>query len=81
MMAAYRVTKKALFERRRYHMLTGASARQRFRIVAVCSVSAVVVDYDMSDVNGHEVATEIRRLKPQIPTVMVSSNNAVPKPA
>jgi DNA-binding NarL/FixJ family response regulator len=56
-----------------------ASARQGARIAVVCAVAAVVVDYHMPE-NGHEVATEIRRLKPQIPIVMVSSDDAIPEP-
>jgi CheY-like chemotaxis protein len=35
----------------------------------------------MPEMNGHEVATEIKRLKPQIPIVMVSSDDAIPEPA
>jgi CheY-like chemotaxis protein len=51
------------------------------RIAAICSVAAVVVDYRMPEMNGHEVTTEIKRLKPQIPIVMVSSDDAIPEPA
>jgi CheY-like chemotaxis protein len=71
---------KALLERRGYKVLTAASARQGLRIVTVRAVAAVVVDYHMPEMNGHEVATEIRRLKPQIPIVMVSSDDAIPEP-
>jgi CheY-like chemotaxis protein len=72
---------KALFERRGYKVLTATSARQGLRIAAICSVAAVVVDYHMPEMNGHELATEIKRLKPQIPIVMVSSDDAIPEPA
>jgi len=72
---------KALFERRGYKVLTAASARQGLRIAAVCTIAAVVVDYHMPEMNGHEVAIEIKRLNPQIPIVMVSSDDAIPEPA
>jgi CheY-like chemotaxis protein len=72
---------KALFERRGYKVLTAASARQGLRIAAICSVAAVVVDYHMPEMNGHEVATEIKRLKPHVPIVMVSSDDEVPEQA
>jgi len=62
---------KTLFERRGYKVLTAASARQGLRIVAACTVAAVVVDYHMPEMNGHEVAIEIKRLKPQIPIVFL----------
>jgi hypothetical protein len=57
---------KALFEIRGYKVLTAASARQGLRIAAACAV-------------GHEVAIEIKRVKPQIPIGMVSSDDAIPK--
>jgi CheY-like chemotaxis protein len=72
---------KALFERRGYKVLTAASARQGLRIAAACAVAAVVVDYHMPEMNGHEVAIEIKRLKPQIPIVLFSSDDAIPEPA
>jgi CheY-like chemotaxis protein len=72
---------KALFERRGYRVLTAASARQGVRIAAACAVAAVIVDYHMPEMNGHEVAIEIKRLKPQIPIVLFSSDEAIPEPA
>ena len=72
---------RALFERRGYKVLTAASARQGLRIAAACALAAVVLDYHMPEMNGHEVAIEIKRLKPRIQIVMVSSDDAIPEPA
>jgi CheY-like chemotaxis protein len=68
---------RALLERRGYKVLTAASARQGLQIALACAVAAVIVDYHMPDMNGHELATEIKRLRPHVPIVMVSSDDEI----
>jgi len=70
---------RALLERRGYKVLTAASARQGLQIAAACAIAAVIVDYHMPEMNGHEVATEIKRLTPQVPIVMLSSDEEIPE--
>jgi DNA-binding NtrC family response regulator len=70
---------RALLERRGFAVVTAASARQGLEIAVACAVAAVVLDYHMPDMNGHEVATEIKRLRPQLPIVMVSSDEWIPE--
>lgn len=70
---------RALLERRGYEVLTAASPRQGIQIAAGCMVLAVIVDYHMPEMNGHEVAAEIKRLRPQVPIVMVSSDEEIPE--
>ena len=72
---------KALLERRGYRVLTADSARQGLQIAAVCALAAVILDYHMPQMNGGEVATEIRRLRPQVPIVMLSSDDEIPEQA
>ncbi len=72
---------KALLERRGYKVLTPASARQGLRIAAACAIAAVIVDYHMPEMNGHEVATEIKHLTPQVPIIMLSSDEEIPEHA
>lgn len=72
---------RALLERRGFDVLTAASARQGLEIAAACVVAAVIVDYHMPEMNGHELATEIKRLRPHLPIVMVSSDDAIPEQA
>jgi DNA-binding NtrC family response regulator len=72
---------RALLERRGYKVLTTASARQGLQIAAVCVVAAVIIDYHMPEMNGHQVATEMKRLRPQVPIVMVSSDDEIPEHA
>lgn len=65
---------RALLERRGFAVLTVASARQGLQIAAACGIAVVIVDYHMPEMNGHELASEIKRLRPQIPIVMVSGD-------
>jgi CheY-like chemotaxis protein len=68
---------RALLERRGFSVLTAASARQGLQIVAACALAAVIVDYHMPEMNGHEVATEIKRLRPHTPIIMLSSDEEI----
>ena len=70
---------RALLERRGYAVLTVASARHGLQIALVCGVAAVIVDYHMPEMNGHELATEIKRIRPQLPIIMVSSDDEIPE--
>ena len=72
---------RALLERRGFAVLTVASARHGLQIAAVSGVAAVVVDYHMPEMNGHELATEIKRIRPQLPIIMVSSDDEIPQHA
>jgi CheY-like chemotaxis protein len=69
---------KALLEQRGYTVLTASSARQGLQIAADSGVAAVIVDHHLPEINGHEIALEIKRLSPDIPVVMVSSDEEIP---
>ncbi len=68
---------RALLEKSGFAVLTAVSARLGVRIATACGVAAVVVDYHMPEMNGHEVAVEIKRLRPEIPIVMFSSDDEI----
>jgi two-component system KDP operon response regulator KdpE len=68
---------RALLERRGFAVLTASSARQGLQIAIACAVAAVILDFHMPEMNGHELATEIKRLRPQVPIIMVSSDEEI----
>ena len=70
---------RALLERRGFAVLTISSARQGVQIATAGGIAVVIIDYHMPEMNGHEVATEIKRLRPKIPIVMVSSDDEIPE--
>jgi len=62
---------KALLERSGYAVLVAASAQQGLRLVTMCNCDAVLLDYEMPRINGHEVAFEIKRLKPELMVILL----------
>jgi CheY-like chemotaxis protein len=62
-----------------YTVLTAPGGGKGVELAALHSVDVVVVDYFMPDMNGQDVAIEIRRLQPQAPIIMLSGAGDVPK--
>jgi DNA-binding response OmpR family regulator len=69
---------KAIFETFGFHVLTASRGRLGLDLVASQPVHAVVVDYDMPEMDGEAVATWIKRSRPELPVVMFTGNTAVP---
>jgi CheY-like chemotaxis protein len=72
---------RELLERRGFAVVTTASARRGVQIAVASTFAAVIIDYNMPEMNGHEVATEIKRVRPQVPIVMVSGEDQLPEDA
>jgi len=70
---------KRLLERSGYFVVTAASARRGLRLATSFNFDAVLVDYQMPEMNGHDLACEIRRLRPDTPVVMVSGGEIPPE--
>jgi DNA-binding response OmpR family regulator len=65
---------RSLFERSGFNVVTASSSRQGLRLAAMSSFDAVLLDYEMPEMNGHDVAVEIRRMRPTTPVVMFSAS-------
>jgi|HubBroStandDraft_5_1064220.scaffolds.fasta_scaffold384617_2 CheY-like chemotaxis protein len=65
---------KRILERSGYFVVTALSARRGLRLATSFSFDAVLLDYHMPEMNGHALACEIRRLRPETPVVMVSGS-------
>src|SRR5258708_11907524 len=66
---------KMLLERSGYAVLSAASAQQGLRLVTMCQCDAVLLDYEMPEMNGHEVAFEIRQMRPELPLLLLSGSD------
>jgi CheY-like chemotaxis protein len=72
---------KSFLESFGYTVLTAASGGKGLELASRCSVDVVIVDYLMPEMNGQEVAKEMRRLKPLTPIIMLSAAVEVPEQA
>ena len=70
----------ALFESAGYEVLPAQSATAAMEIFRSSKVDAVVMDYWLSgkDGNGTAVAEEMKRLRPQIPVLILSGLGSLP---
>ena len=65
---------KALLERNGYDVLTAKSGEQGLRLVAMCHCDAVLLDYEMPGMRGHEVASEIKLRRPDLVIILLSGS-------
>jgi len=72
---------KSFLESFGYTVLTAPSGGKGLELASRCSVDVVIVDYLMPDMNGQEVAIELKRLRPQAPIIMLSAAEDVPEQA
>jgi CheY-like chemotaxis protein len=66
---------KALLENSGYTVLTAASAQQGLRLVTMCDCDAVLLDYEMPGMNGHQVAAQIKRIRPKLIVILLSGSD------
>jgi two-component system, cell cycle sensor histidine kinase and response regulator CckA len=72
---------KSFLESFGYTVLTAPSGGKGLELASMHAVDVVIVDNLMRKMNGHEVAIEMRRLKPQAPIIMLSAAVDVPEQA
>jgi CheY-like chemotaxis protein len=70
---------KTFLESFGYTVLTAASGGKGLELASIYPVDVVIVDYAMPEMNGGEVVSELRRLSPQAPIIMLSATVDVPE--
>ena len=70
--AHYLPVRKAVLESRGFAVLTASSGREGLEILRKHKIDGVVLDYRMPEMDGGEVAGEIRRSWPDLPIVLLS---------
>jgi CheY-like chemotaxis protein len=72
---------KSFLESFGYSVLTAASGGKGLELASKHWVDVVILDYFMPEMNGQEVAIEIRRLRPEAAIIMLSGAAEVPEQA
>ena len=72
---------KLILEDSGYKVLTASSGREGLEVFASNAIDAVILDYQMPEMNGELVAAEMRRTKPRVPILMLSGWVSVPESA
>jgi CheY-like chemotaxis protein len=72
---------KSFLESFGYTVLTAASGGKGLELASAYPVDVVIVDYFMPEMNGQEVAIQMRRLNPRAPIIMLSATVDVPEQA
>ena len=62
-----------VLERAGYRVITAMDGDSGLSLFASEPVDAVILDYFMPSMNGAEVATEMRRLRPKVPIILLSA--------
>lgn len=65
--------RKVLLERAGYDVLTAPDGPSGLSIFREHPIDAVVLDYAMPGMDGGQVAAEMRRIKPDVPLVLLSA--------
>ncbi len=72
--AAILTYERALLERSGYNVVTTTSALQGLTLAMMSKFDAVVLDYNMPTMNGHNLAAAIKKCRPDILIVMFSAS-------
>ena len=69
---------KAVFEGMGFRVLAASRGSVGLELVDSNPVDAVIVDYEMPDMDGEAVATSIKNSRPELPVILFSGSSLVP---
>jgi CheY-like chemotaxis protein len=67
------VVRKMLLERAGYKVLTARSGAEGIRVFQAQPADVVILDYWMAGMNGVATARELKRLRPDLPIIILSA--------
>lgn len=69
---------KELLEASGYELITAQSGQEGLELFDSHLIDAVILDYQMPGMNGAQVASQMRRVKPHVPILMLSGWGKLP---
>jgi CheY-like chemotaxis protein len=72
---------KAILERKGFSVITTSDWRHAIEIIKSHAIDLVILDYEMPELKGHEVAIRIRRVNADVPLVLHSGAFSIPEVA
>ncbi len=73
--------RRIMLESHGFRVLTATNGRQGIALFEQNEVDLVVLDFYMPDLNGGEVAAELRRRRPGVPIIFLSAYFSLPSDA
>jgi two-component system, NtrC family, sensor kinase len=75
--SAFRQFYKSLLGSYGYEVTVAASAKQALKIFLSRKVDAVLTDLEMPEMTGAELAVRLKKMRPELPVLLVSGSSAV----
>jgi CheY-like chemotaxis protein len=73
------IGREALLKQEGYNVLISTNPHEALKLFASCHVDAVVLDFQMPEMRGDMVASRMKRLKPDVPIMMLSAHDSLPE--
>jgi len=71
--------REALLKMRDYNVLITTSGHQGLALFTSVPVDAVILDYEMPEMNGDVIAAKMKQSKPEVPIMLLSAHDTLPK--
>ena len=72
------IGREALLKQAGCAVLLSTSPNEALKLFASCHVDAVVLDFQMAEMRGDMVASRMKRLKPDVPIMLLSAHDSFP---
>jgi CheY-like chemotaxis protein len=73
------IGREALLKQKGCQVLISTNPHQALKLFATCRVDVVVLDFQMPEMRGDMVASRMKRLKPDVPIMLLSGHDSLPE--